>query len=93
MRRLTLLPLLLLLALCIALASPCPVAAITAVGAGDGTVSQEAYRQSIALALELVERDEPHLAADLLAGIAGGVCPAGRPARRVGGVAARHHGS
>jgi len=69
MRRLSLL-LLSLLVLPIALASPCPVAAITTAGAGDRTVSQEAYRQSIALALELVERDEPHLAADLLVGIA-----------------------
>jgi hypothetical protein len=76
MRRLTLLPLL-LLALTIALASPWPVAALPTVGAADGTVSQEAYRQSIALALELVERDEPQLAADLLAGIAAVELPGG----------------
>jgi hypothetical protein len=80
MRRL---PLLLLLspALCIALVLPWPVAAVTAagaaVGAADGTVSQKAYRQSIALALELVERDEPHLAADLLVGLAAVELPGG----------------
>jgi hypothetical protein len=76
MRRLTLL-LLFLLALLIALASSWPIAAVATAGAKDGTVSQEAYRQSIALALALVERDEPHLAADLLAGIATVELPGG----------------
>jgi hypothetical protein len=76
MRRLTLPPLS-LLALLIALASPWPIAAVASAGAKDGTVSQEVYRQSIALALALVERDEPHLAADLLAGIATVELPGG----------------
>jgi hypothetical protein len=76
MRRLTLLPLL-SLALLIILPSPGPVAAITTANAGDGTVSQETYRQSIALALELVERGEPRPAADLLAGIAAVELPGG----------------
>ncbi len=76
MRRLILLPML-CLALLIALASPCLVAGRETREAGDGTVSQETYRQSVALALELVERDEPHLAADLLAGIAAVELPDG----------------
>jgi hypothetical protein len=76
MRRLTLL-LPSLLVLLIALASAEPVAAITTAGTEDGTVSQETYRRSIALALALVERDEPHPAADLLAGIAAVELPGG----------------
>jgi hypothetical protein len=76
MRRLTLL-LPSLLALLIALASAEPVAAITTAGTEDGTVSPETYRRSIALALALVERDEPHPAADLLAGIAAVELPGG----------------
>jgi hypothetical protein len=66
-----------LLVLCIALASPWAVSAITTANAGDGIVSQEAYRQSIALALELVEKDEPRLASDLLEALTAVELPGG----------------